>query len=79
MGVMSALQTTSALQFELHQKFFMERHQGQVREWHKLPGFNIPLKFLMVASHINILSFDLGNCGADERGIQLASHIFFSF
>lgn len=80
MGVMSALQSISVLQFELHQKeLFMEHNQGQVKEWHKLSGFNIPLKFLIVASHINILSFNLGNCGAGERGIKLAGLIFFQF
>lgn len=43
MGVMSALKSISGLQFELHEKkLFMEYHQGQVREWHKLPGFNTP-------------------------------------
>lgn len=75
----SALQSISALQFELHQKLLMEHHQGQVREWHKLPGFNSLLKFLTVSSHINILNFYLGNCGAGERGIKLAGLIFFSF
>ena len=80
MGVMSALQSISVLQFELHQKdLSMERNQGQAKEWHKLSGFNIPLKFFRVASHINILSFNLGNCGAGERGIKLAGLIFFSF
>lgn len=75
MGVMSALQTIDKLQFELHhKKLFMD----QVREWHKPPGFNSPLEFLKVGSHINILSLDLRNCGAvDEKGNKLAGLIQF--
>lgn len=77
---LGSLQSIRALQSELHQrKLFLEFYQHQVREWHKLQGFNSPLKFLMEASHINILSFDLGNCGTGERGIKLAGLVFFSF
>lgn len=76
MGAMSALQSIGKLQFELHRKKLFVEH-CQVSKWHKLPGFNNPLAFLKVGSHINRLSFDLRNRGADEKGNKLAGLVQF--